>query len=404
MSAPDVTAEDIRLVEQVLRSPALSCGPMVDRFEREWCDRLGVRHAVAVSSGTAGLHLALLAAGVDAGDLVLTSPFSFVASANAALYERAIPVFVDVDPVAFNIDPDAAAQALDDLARGGASARRWLPPAMPDAPAPRPVKAVMPIHVFGQPAPMTPLLDAAARHGAALIEDACEAVGAEYEGRPAGTLGAAGVFAFYPNKQMTTGEGGLILTNDEAWARLFRSLRNQGRDDDATWLHHVRLGYNYRLDEMSAALGLAQLRRLDELLAKRDRVAAEYSDRLAGLEGVTRPAIVPSTTRMSWFVYVVRLAPEIDRDRVIAALAADGVPSRPYFSPIHLQPFYRTRFGYREGAFPVTEAVGRSTLALPFHGRLSADELDYVVARLTAASARCRRGSGRPSTLSGAPA
>jgi dTDP-4-amino-4,6-dideoxygalactose transaminase len=237
-----------------------------------------------------------------------------------------------------------------------------------------------------------------------VIEDACEAAGAEHEGRPAGTFGAAGVFGFYPNKQITTGEGGLVVTNDPDWAQMLRSLRNQGRDDDATHLHHVRLGYNYRLDEMSAALGLAQLRRLDTLLAKRDHVAAAYSRRLAGSAGLTIPSVASSTTRRSWFVYVVRLAPDIDREAVIEALAAAGVPSRPYFSPIHLQPFYRTRFGYREGDFPITEAVGRSTLALPFHGNLSDDQIDYVASRLDAAIARCPRASGQTANISRASA
>jgi dTDP-4-amino-4,6-dideoxygalactose transaminase len=241
------------------------------------------------------------------------------------------------------------------------------------------------VHVFGNPADMAPLTDAAARYGAAVIEDACEAPGAEYRGRPAGAIGDAGVFGFYPNKQMTTGEGGMVATNNAEWARLLRSLRNQGRNDDGTWLTHVRLGYNYRLDEMSAALGVSQLQRLDELLNRRAAIAAAYHERLAGIDGVRVPRPTASTTRMSWFVYVVQFDVDVDRDGVMALLAADGIPSRPYFSPIHLQPFYRARFGYRPGAFPATEAAGRRALALPFHGRLSADQLDYIAARLRAA-------------------
>lgn len=406
LSAPDVADEDIALVEQVLRSRALSGGPMLERFEAEWAARLGVRAAVGVSSGTAGLHLALITAGVTAGDLVITSPFSFIASANAALYEHAVPVFVDIDPLTFNLDPDAVAEALADLdpdldrdpnrvpdrVPRGDAARRWLPRALPaDQPPLRRVRALLPVHVFGQPAAMTSLTAAAARHGVPLIEDACEAIDAEHEGRRVGTFGAASVFGFYPNKQMTTGEGGLIATDDPERARLLRSLRNQGRDDDGTWLRHARLGYNYRLDEMSAALGLGQLRRLDALLATRARVAAAYVERLRALPDITLPHVAPTTTRMSWFVFVVRLAPAIDRDAVIAALAADGVPTRPYFTPIHLQPLYRTRFAYREGDFPVTEAVGRSTLALPFHNHLTDAQIDYVTEKLAGAIARCRR-------------
>jgi dTDP-4-amino-4,6-dideoxygalactose transaminase len=396
MSSPDIASEDIALIHEVLQSSTLSLGAMLDRFEREWCERFGVAHAVAVSSGTAGLHIALIAAGVGEGDNVLTSPFSFVASANAALYERAVPVFVDIDPVTLGMDPDATAEALADIVRGGAHARRWLPRAgaRPD----RSVKAVLPVHVFGQPAQMRPLVAAAKRHGARVIEDACEAPGAEYEGRFTGTIGDAGVFGFYPNKQLTTGEGGLVTTDNAEWARLLRSLRNQGRDDDATWLNHVRLGYNYRLDEMSAALGITQLRRLDDLLDRRARVAAAYTERLCEMDGVTVPAIAESTSRMSWFVYVIRLAEDVDRERVMAALAADGVPSRPYFSPIHLQPFYRERFGYREGDFPITEALGRSALALPFHGRLPEEHVDYIVSRLADAISQSRSLASRSVT------
>jgi perosamine synthetase len=414
MSAPDVSAEDRALVEQVLRSSSLSGGPMVHAFEAEWCARLGAAHAIAVSSGTAGLHLSLIAAGVRAGDFVITSPFSFVASANCALYERAVPIFVDIDPVTMNLDPAAVAQAVSAIERGGAEARPWLPRSIPadlsggagsfgstgragrvaggigDAAEPR-VKAIVPVHVFGQPAAMRPLVDIAARHDLAIVEDACEAIGAAHDGQRVGTFGSAAVFGFYPNKQMTTGEGGMIVTPDPEWARLFRSLRNQGRDDDATWLRHVRLGYNYRLDEMSAALGLGQLRRLDALLAARERVAHGYLDRLKNVSETTLPHISSSTTRMSWFVFVVRLADDIDRDAVIAALAADGVPSRPYFLPIHLQPFYRAQFGYTEGDFPHAEAAGRSALALPFHPHLTDSELDIITDRLTHAIAHCRR-------------
>ena len=269
-----------------------------------------------------------------------------------------------------NLDPAGVAQAL--------------------ARAARPVKVVLPVHVFGRPAAMEQIVADADRHGALVIEDACEAPGVESAGRPVGTLGAAGVFGFYPNKQMTTGEGGLIVTRSPEWARLFRSLRNQGRDDEGTWLRHVRLGYNYRLDEMSAALGVAQLRRFDQLLEARARVAELYAERLRGVEGVVLPQWEPTGARQSWFVYVVRLTGDIDRDAVMATLATAGVPSRPYFSPIHLQPLYRERFGYRGGEFPVAEAVAQTTLALPFHGGLSEGQIDYVANWLVEAIAHAR--------------
>lgn len=398
MSAPDVGEEEIALVNEALRSGHLSGGPMVAAFEAEWIERLGGGHAVAVSSGTAALHLSLIAAGVGPGDFVITTPFSFVASANAALFVRAIPIFVDIDPLTMNLDPAAVDEAVDAITRGGDSARRWMPRRVPaDLSVPGRagrVAAILPVHVFGQSVDMRPMLSTAARHGIPVIEDACEAVGATYEGAPTGTLGSAAVFGFYPNKQMTTGEGGMFVTANADWARLARSLRNQGRDDDATWLRHVRLGYNYRLDDMSAALGLGQLRRLDALLAARDRVAAGYIDRLGRVEGVTLPHIAAATTRMSWFVFVIRLASNIDRDAVVAHLQADGVPSRPYFSPLHLQRFYREAFGYTDGDMPRTEAAGASALALPFHNRLTSDDLDLIVGRLTDAIARSRRLRG----------
>jgi dTDP-4-amino-4,6-dideoxygalactose transaminase len=363
---------------------------MIDRFEAEWCERFGVRCAVGVSSGTAGLHLAMIAAGVSADDLVVTTPFSFVASANAVLYQHAIPIFVDIDPLTLNLAPVAVARALHDLEAGGEAAARWLPRrVLADRRARlRRAKALLPVHVFGQPASMTPLLSAAAQHDVIVIEDACEAPGAEYDGRPTGSFGAAAVFGFYPNKPMTTGEGGMVTTNEPRWADLLRSLRNQGRSTDTNAPGYVRLGYNYRLNELSAALGLGQLRRVDELLAKRARVAAAYGERLQRVEDIVAPYVAPTTTRTSWFCYVVRVAPHVDREAVIAALAAEGIESRAYFQPIHLQPIYRERFGYREGDFPVTESVSRSTIALPFHGNLSDAQIDRVVERLAHAVAR----------------
>jgi len=362
MCEPDITAAEREAVDEVLRGTTLSIGPRLELFERRIAAYVGARHAAGVSSGTAGLHLCMLAAGVGEYDLVLTTPFSFVASANAIMYVRARPVFVDIEPNALTIDP----QRLADTAR--VVSRRHG----------RRLKAILPVHVFGQTADMDPILEIAERHGLAVIEDACEAIGATYKGRPAGTIGDAGAFAFYPNKQMTTGEGGMVVTNHHGWDALFRSLRNQGRDVFDGWLAHSRLGYNYRLDELSAALGAVQAQRLDELLEKRARVAAWYEERLASLEGVERPGPAAWTTRMSWFVYVVRLAPRHDRDRLIRELEARGVPARPYFPPIHLQPFYRGRFGLRPGDFPVTEAAGASCLALPFFGTMREEQVDYV--------------------------
>lgn len=386
MSSPDITEAELAAVTAVLRTPTLSIGPQIVAFEQACAAYVGARHAAGVNSGTSGLHLCMIAAGVGPGDLVLTSSFSFIASANAVLYERAIPVFVDVDRATGNLSPALVAEAAHDLATGGTAAARWLPRGV-DAAAVGRLRAILPVHAFGQPADMDPIMETARTYGLAVIEDACEAIGAEYRGRRAGTIGDAGVFAFYPNKQMTTGEGGMIVCDRDDWLPLFRSLRNQGRDVFDSWLNHTRLGYNYRLDELSAALGLAQLRRIDELLAKRDRVARWYHERLAGLELVERPWVAESTTRMSWFVYVVRIRPPADRDQVMARLAEVGIPSRPYFTPIHLQPFYRDRFGYRRADLPVTEQLGDCSLALPFSSVMQESQVDEVCAQLRRAVA-----------------
>ena len=365
MSRPDITSAERAAVLDVLSGATLALGPRLDLFERRLAAFVGAPHGVAVSSGTAGLHLCMIAAGVGEGDAVLTTPFSFVASANCILYERARPAFVDVDPVTLAIEPNALETAVKKLV-----GRRRRP------------RAILPVHVFGHPADMDPIRDLAARYELAVIEDACEAIGASYKGRSVGTLGDAAVFAFYPNKQITTGEGGMIVTGDAAWDALFRSLRNQGRDVFDGWLQHSRLGWNYRLDELSAALGVVQVERLEEILARRARVADAYTRRLARLEHVTPPGIAPWVTRMSWFVYVVRLAPWLDRDGVIAALDQRGVPARAYFPPIHLQPFYRQRFGFKPGDFPVSEEMGRRCLALPFSGAMTDVQVDTVCGAL----------------------
>lgn len=354
MSSPDLTQAEFDSVNEVLSTSYLSIGPKVDAFERAIAAYVGVRHGIAVNSGTSGLHLSVIAAGVGAGDEVITPSFSFIASANCILYERATPVFVDIDPLTGNMDPAQVEAAI----------------------TPR-TKAIIVVHAFGQPADMDPILEIARRHHLTVIEDACEAIGAEYKGCRAGTMSSAATFAFYPNKQMTTGEGGLIVTDDEAWNSLFRSLRNQGRDVFDSWLTHTRLGYNYRLDEMSAALGLAQARRLDELLDKRARVAGWYNERIDQIVGIAKPYIAETTTRMSWFVYVVRCSDSVDRNTLMAHLEANGIPSRPYFTPIHLQPLYQ-QYGWKRGMLPNTEKAGDTFLALPFSGVMTEDQVDYV--------------------------
>jgi len=374
MSSPDLTDRERQAVLAVLHTPRLSMGPQIEALEQAVAAKAGARHAIAVSSGTAGLHIAVRLAGVQDGDLVVTSPFSFVASANVMLYERAVPVFVDVDPETGNLDASAATQAVAELARGQGD--RWRPRRGVGQDAK--LRALLPVDAFGQPADFDPMLDAARRLSLPVIEDACEAFGASYKGRAAGMLGDVGVYAFYPNKQMTTGEGGVIVTDRDDWADLARALRNQGRAPGDTWLEHTHLGYNYRMDEMSAALGVAQMGRLEELLVKREAVAAWYGERLAEMRGVVPTPPAPTTTRLSWFVYVVRLDPAFERGRVMQRLEGHGIPSRPYFAPIHLQRYFIDRFGYRPGDFPVAEDLGRRSLALPFSGVMTEDEVDEV--------------------------
>lgn len=380
MSSPDLTAAERAAVMQVMESPVLSMGEHTAGFEAEVAAYVGSRHAIAVNSGTAGLHLCVRAAGIGVGDVVLTTPFSFVASTNVLLYENAVPVFVDIDPRTGNIDPALLQQAAHDLRQGGDAAARWLP--RHGAAAGQPAKAVLAVDVFGQPAEYDAIQPIADEYALTLIEDSCEALGASYKGTPAGRFGQSGVFAFYPNKQMTTGEGGIIVTDDDEAAALMRALRNQGRADGDTWLEHTHLGYNYRITEMSAALGRVQLQRLDEMVASRAQVAGWYAERLQDFELVELPQVLQATTRMSWFVYVVRLAPQIDRQRIIATLAQAGIPVRPYFAPIHLQKYMRQRFGYQPGDFPITEDLGARSLALPFSSVMTADQVSLVCEEL----------------------
>ncbi|MEW6717805.1 MAG: DegT/DnrJ/EryC1/StrS family aminotransferase [Chloroflexota bacterium] len=382
MSSPDLTEAEREAVSAVLRTPYLSMGPQLEAFEAAIRTFAGSRHAIGVSSGTAGLHLCVRAVGIQAHDLVITTPFSFVASANVLLYEGAVPVFVDVEPRSGNIDHAQIRSAISDLLRGGKAAEKWLPRKGVRKNAR--VRGILPVDVFGQPAEMDSIRKIAQEFNLFVIEDACEALGAEYKGRPAGTLGDCGVFAFYPNKQITTGEGAVIVTDDHQMAEYLRALRNQGRATEDTWLEHTYLGYNYRLDEMSAALGVVQMRRLTELLDKRARVAGWYEERLGGI-GVETPQVLPETTRPSWFVYVVRLSPDLNRDAVAQALAELGIPTRPYFAPIHLQPYMVERFDYRPGDFPVTEDLGRRGLALPFSSVMTEGQVEEVCKALEAA-------------------
>lgn len=367
LAQPDIGPEEIDLVNQVLASDVLAMGPFTEAFESALADRVGRRYAVACSSGTAGLHMAIVALGAGPGDEVITTPFSFVASANCILYERATPRFVDIEEDTLGLDPAQVEAAIGPQTRG-----------------------IVPVEVFGQPSRIVELAELAEHKSLWMVEDACEALGSTIDERPVGSFGEASVFAFYPNKQITTGEGGMVVTDDAELASIMRSLRNQGRDEDGTWLRHVRLGYNYRLDELSAALGTAQLRRLDELRRGRDRVVAAYRQALAGIEWLTPPKARAGAS-VDWFVYVVRVQNPIVRDRLIHQLATRGVPARPYFAPIHLQPFYRERFGYGLGDFPVTERVAQETLALPFSSRLSEDDVSRVASALRQAGDEQRR-------------
>ena len=377
MSHPDLSESERQAVAAVMNTPNLSMGAQIGQFEEAFTRYTGLKEAVGVNSGTAGLHLCVRAADIGPGDLVITTPFSFVASTNVLLFERATPIFVDVDPATGNMDVQQVADAARDLTAGGVAAKRWLPPT--GAPQDGRLRGILGVDVFGQPADWDSLRETADRHNLALIEDACEALGAEYKGRKVGTMGDSAVFAFYPNKQITVGEGGMIVTDDTKAANMMRALRNQGRAPGDTWLQHTYLGYNYRLDEMSAALGVAQMQRLEELIVKRERVAQRYNSLLRGIAGIELPQLSPHTTRVSWFVYVIRTAPGLNRDALAERLSELGIPVRPYFLPIHLQPYIAQAYGYRPGSFPVTEDLGERGLALPFSGVMTDEQIELVV-------------------------
>ena len=354
LSWPDITQAEADAVLDVLLSGRLSLGPKLAEFERIVAEYCGLCHAVAVNSGTSGLHLAVRALGIEEGDEVITSSFSFVASANAIRYERARPVFVDIDPETMNIDAGKIEAAIT-----------------------RRTKAIMLVHVFGRPAPLNEVMAIARRHNLAVIEDACEALGAEYNAKKVGSFGRAGVFAFYPNKQITTGEGGVIVTGDPRIAELARQLRNQGRDPSADWYEHTELGYNYRIPEFSCAIGIEQMKRIDGMLDRRRQIARKYAQILRSNPDIVTPPL-EAEGKMSWFVFVVRLADQFggeDRDWMVREMASRGIQCQRYFAPIHLQPLYRRSFGYRTGDLPVTEQVARRTIALPFFNRITDQEI-----------------------------
>ncbi|HMI29977.1 MAG TPA: DegT/DnrJ/EryC1/StrS family aminotransferase [Gaiellaceae bacterium] len=364
LSRPWLDEREEELVVEVLRSGRLSLGPWIERFEQELAARVDAPYAAAVSSGTAGLHLLCRIAGLGPGDEVITSPLSFVASANCFIVEGATPVFADVDPVTLNLDPAAVEAAVTERTR-----------------------AIVAVDMFGFPCELDALRDIADRHGLALLEDACESLGAEYRGRPLGTHGPSAVFAFYPNKQMATGEGGVVTTHSEEEWRLLCSLRNQGRsyDGGGGWFHHVRLGLNYRWTDVQAAIGIGQLEKLDRILELRGQAAQRYGELLEDIDGVEAPAPDDDDHRRSWFVYVVKLDEALERSAVMDALRREGVATAEYVPCIHLQPYMRERFGFAAGLCPVAEATAARTMALPFFTQIDPGDQDRVVEVLRAA-------------------
>ena len=362
LSAPDITEKEINAVTEVLRSPRLSLGPKLEEFEKNIAEYADAKYAVAVNSGTSGLHLCVRALDLKAGDEVITTPFSFIASANVLLYENCVPVFVDIDEQTLNIDANKIEAAI----------------------TPK-TKAIMVVHVFGRPSPMREICAIAKKYDLRIIEDACEAIGAEFENRRVGNLGDAGVFAFYPNKQITTGEGGMIVTDDEQVAKRAAMLRNQGRDASSEWFEHVELGYNYRLSDINCAVGIEQFKRLDEILQLREAAARKYQARLANNPHLVLPDIEFPNGRISWFVYVVRLQSHFtraQRDAIVVEMNRAGIGCGRYFAPIHLQPLYVKKFGFRAGDFPAAECAAERVIALPFFNRITDAQIDEVGATM----------------------
>jgi len=362
LSKPWVTQEDVESVVNVLNTTYLSFGPKLNEFEKKLAEIAGRKYAVAVNSGTSALHLTIKSLGIKEGDEVITTPFSFIASSNCILFEGAKPIFVDVRKDTYNINPDLIEEKIAER-----------------------TKAILGVDVFGQPAEWDIIEKIAEKYELYVIEDSCEAIGSEYKGKKAGSFGVAGAFAFYPNKQMTTGEGGVIVTDNEEIYKLSRSIRNQGRGEDESWLYHTRLGYNYRISDINCALGISQLKRLNKIIEMRDAVAKMYSQKLSEVEEVITSCINPEVIRMSWFVYVIRLTEDFGRnkrDMVIEELEKRGIQTQNYFEAIHLQPFYVEQFGFKKGDFPITEFVSERTIALPFYTTMTEEEIDYVVNNL----------------------
>jgi len=357
LSRPDITEKEIEAVCAVLRTPNLSLGPKLAEFEAAFAEYIGRKRAVAVNSGTSGLFLCMLALGIAPGDEVITTPFTFIATSNSVMMVGAKPVFVDIDPASLNIDPAKIESKITDK-----------------------TKAIMPVEVFGSPAGFDKICQIAQKHNLAVIEDSCEALGSELNGKKAGTFGTMSIFAFYPNKQITTGEGGMILTDDDDLADMCVSLRNQGRGKGSAWLSHERLGYNFRLSDINCVLGIVQLSRIDEIKAKRKQVAKWYQEMLAGDKRLIVPT-EPDNCDVNWFVFVVRLADCFtlqQRDKVLAAMRVQGIQVKNYFPPVLLQPFMAEQFGCGKGDFPVTESVCKSTISLPFYNNLTKDEVAIV--------------------------
>ncbi|MBT4605197.1 DegT/DnrJ/EryC1/StrS family aminotransferase [archaeon] len=358
-----ITQEDIDGVVAVLKSGWLSLGPKITEFENNFAAKIGAKYAIGVNSGTSGLHLCIKALGIGKGDEVITSPFSFVASSNCALYEGAKPVFVDVKEETFNLDVNLIEAAITERTR-----------------------AIVVPHIFGQSCDMTRLMEIARERNLYVIEDACESILAKHSGKNLGTFGDVSVFAFYPNKQMTTGEGGMILTDNKQIADLCRSLTNQGRSNNMQWLTHDKLGYNYRLDEMSASLGVTQFSRIDSTVSSRQTLAALYGHLLSGTHGLVLPSAM-NRNELSWFVYPIRVPAQI-RDQFLSFLHSRGVAAKAYFFPcIHMQPYFQRDFGYSLGDFPVAEKLSFETVVIPFYPQMQVDEVDQVVQAVKAALA-----------------
>ena len=362
LSRPYIGEREEELVLEVLRSGQLSLGPTIDRFEELFAERVGAPYAAAVSSGTAALHLLCHIAGVEDGDEVITSPISFVSTANCFIFEGGRPVFADVDPETLNLDPDLVEAAITERTKG-----------------------IVAVDMFGYPCELDELQAIAERHGLWLIDDSCEALGTQYKGRPIGSHGISGAFGFYPNKQMTTGEGGFATTHSEEEYELLKSLRNQGRSYENRWFHHVRLGFNYRFTDLQAAVGLAQLEKLDDILRLRDEAAARYGELLAGVDAVDAPHPDDADHKRSWFVYVPQLAPGINRDALIEQLAQEGIEAGNYVPCVHLQPYMRESYGFSEGVCPVAEDAASRTLALPFFTGIDPEDQERVVDALVRA-------------------